>query len=282
MRILITGGNGQLGQSFAKVAEEYPAHGFFYADLPELDITSQASVAAAISEFRPDVIVNCAAYTAVDRAESEPEAARAINADGARIVAEAASREGIKLVHISTDYVFDGTASRPLREEEPVAPLGVYGRTKLEGEQVVRASGAAAAVVRTAWLYSEFGANFVKTMLRLASERREVNVVDDQRGSPTYAPDLARAVMRVIENGVSGFEIYHFAGSGVTSWCGFAAEIFRLAGSGVKLNPITTAEFPTAAPRPAYSALDTSKIASVGAVVPSWKDSLKICIENIF
>lgn len=281
MNILVTGGRGQLGCSFHKIAAEYPHHNLIFTDIPELDITDPESVSQAVADNGIDVIVNCAAYTAVDRAESEPETARQINAIGPRVLAQTALRHGVKLVHISTDYVFDGRASSPLREDSPTGPTNVYGRTKLDGEREIESAGIDAAIIRTSWLYSEFGGNFVKTMLRLAESRDVVNVVDDQRGSPTYAPDLARTTMRLIDNGIEGCEIYHYSNAGNVSWCEFAAGIFAVAGRRVRANPITTAEYPTPASRPAYSVMDTSKIARAGAAVPEWRDSLKICIAAI-
>jgi dTDP-4-dehydrorhamnose reductase len=279
MNILITGGRGQLGLSLQKIAADYPCHRFVFTDMPEVDITDPQSVSVLVEENRIDAVINCAAYTAVDKAESEPEAARKVNVDGPQTLAAAAVKYGLKLVHISTDYVFPGTGSTPLREDDPTGPDGVYGETKLLGEQAIAGAGCDALVVRTSWLYSEFGSNFVKTMLRLAETRSAINVVDDQKGSPTYAPDLAGAIMTLLEKGFAGYGVYHYCDAGEISWYDLAMETFRRAGIEVKVNPITTAEYPTAARRPAYSVLDTAKVRAAGAVTPFWKDSLKECIE---
>ncbi len=282
MRMLVTGGRGQLGRSLESVAAEFPQHEFLFTDMPETDILDARSLARACREFRPGAVINCAAYTAVDRAESEPEAARALNALGPAIVAAAAKECGAAMVHISTDYVFGGATLRvPIAEDAVPAPLGVYGRTKAEGERAVAESGADAAVIRTAWLYSEFGNNFVKTMLRLSGERDEVAVVADQFGSPTYAPDLARAIVAVVEHGIRGTEIYHYTDSGCISWYEFACEIFRQAGRATRVKPITSDEYPSAARRPLWSVLDKGRIEALGAAVPSWRDSLAVCLSRL-
>lgn len=281
MHILITGANGQLGMSLRKIAGEYPSHSFVFTDLPEADITDRSSMALLIDKVIPDVIVNCAAYTAVDRAEGEPEIAESINSGGPSVLASLAKERGAALIHISTDYVFDGTAAKPYRENDPVNPATIYGKTKLAGERAVEASGADAAVIRTAWLYSEFGNNFVKTMLRLACEGRDISVVNDQTGSPTYATDLARAVMAVIGKGIKGYQVYHYSGSGQTTWYGFAKKIFTLAGRTVNVAPVPTSGYPTAATRPPYSVLDTSKIQNAGAAVRPWEESLEECLKII-
>lgn len=282
MRMLVTGGRGQLGRSLESLAAEFPQHEFLFTDMPETDILDARSLARACREFRPGAVINCAAYTAVDRAESEPEAARALNALGPAIVAAAAKECGAAMVHISTDYVFGGATLRvPIAEDAVPAPLGVYGRTKAEGERAVAESGADAAIIRTAWLYSEFGNNFVKTMLRLSGQRDEVAVVADQFGSPTYAPDLARAIVAVVEHGISGTEIYHYTDSGCISWYEFACEIFRQAGRATCVKPITSDEYPSAARRPLWSVLDKGRIEALGAAVPSWRDSLAVCLARL-
>ncbi len=279
MKVLVTGGRGQLGMSLQKIVADKPHHRFVFTDMPEADITDPRSIASLVEEYGIEAIINCAAYTAVDKAESEPQAAHEVNVEGPRALGAVARKYGLKLVHISTDYVFSGNGHTPLTEDDPTGPTGVYGETKLAGERAIEAAGCDAVVVRTSWLYSEFGSNFVKTMLRLAETRDEINVVNDQKGSPTYAVDLAEAIVVLLEKGFKGYGIYHYCDAGETSWYELAAETFRLAGIGVKVNPITTAEYPTPARRPTYSVLDTSKIRAAGVVVPFWKDSLKDCIE---
>ena len=279
MVILVTGANGQLGLSLRKIAPEYPAHSFVFTDLPEGDITDAKGMEAVVKKCGAEAIINCAAYTAVDRAESDEAAAERINADGPAVLAALAVRYGCRLIHLSTDYVFDGNARRPYREEDPVGPVSVYGRTKLTGEERVRTSGACGAIVRTAWLYSAFGNNFVKTMLRLAGEGKTPSVVDDQYGTPTYATDLARALMVLVQRPGEDMELFHYTDGGETTWYDFAVEIFRQADMPVAVVPVDTAGYPTAARRPHYSVLDKSRIAAVGAVLPDWRASLRTCLD---
>lgn len=281
MNVLVTGADGQLGMSLRKIAGEYPSCAFMFAGFPEYDVADAGCMASLIESAKPDVIVNCAAYTAVDRAESEPDEARRTNALGVAVLASLARERGIGLVQISTDYVFDGTSRRPYKENDAVNPHTVYGLTKLEGENAVRESGADTVIVRTSWLYSEFGNNFVRTMLRLAEEKEFLKVVDDQRGSPTYATDLARAVIVLINKGLKGFDIYHYSGCGDTTWYGFAKEIFSLAGKRAGVIPVATADYPSAAHRPLYSVLDTAKIRGTGAIVRPWRESLAECLRNL-
>ena len=281
MKILVTGGNGQLGKSLQKIAPEYPDHEFFFCDLPEGDITDRDRMAGLINETGAEIIVNCAAYTAVDKAEEEPEAARSVNTYGPEVLASLAGEYGIKIVHISTDYIFDGVSARPYREDDAANPRTVYGRTKLEGEIALRMSGVDAAIIRTSWLYSEYGANFVKTMLRLAGDGRDIRVVDDQTGCPTYATDLARAIVAVIEEGEEGIKIYHYSNEGSTTWLGFAREIFHQAGQKPLLDGISTAEYNAKAHRPAYSVLDTSAIKSIGVEIRNWKEALAECLSEL-
>ena len=277
--ILVTGGRGQLGLSLRKIAAEYPQYGFLFTDLPEGDITDEASIDRLVEEDKIDIIVNCAAYTAVDRAESDEDTARKINALGPAVLADIARKKGIKLVHISTDYVFPGTGNSPLKETDTPAPESVYGRTKLEGEKAVEASGCEATIIRTGWLYSEFGNNFVKTMLRVGKEQGKLNVVYDQTGTPTYATDLARAIMTLVQNEVKGFDIYHYADEGAVSWYDFAKSIFDIYGMNVAVNAIEAKDYPCAAVRPGYSVLSKEKIKATGAGVPYWRDSLGQCIH---
>lgn len=279
MNILITGANGQLGLSLKKVSGEYPAHRFFFTDLPEADITQRDVIDALIRESMAELIVNCAAYTAVDKAESEPCLAMKINAEGAGILAGLARKHGIPLIHISTDYVFNGEASEPLTEEEPTDPVNVYGRTKLAGEKAVRDAGCDAAVIRTSWLYSEYGNNFVKTMLRFAESGTSPRVVCDQTGTPTYAADLARTIMHLAENGIRKFETYNFSNGGQTTWYDLAREIFALAGIDAKVVAVDTASYPTAARRPRYSVLSKAKIMAAGVRVRPWQEALADCIK---
>ena len=281
MNILVTGGNGQLGCSLRKIAGMYPQHRFVFTDVPEADITDWACIAALAEKHAIDLIVNCAAYTAVDRAESDAETAAKINVQGSEVLAGVARERGIGLIHISTDYVFDGESCHPLKEDRPTAPQGVYGRTKLAGEQAIEASRCNACVIRTAWLYSEYGNNFVKTMLRLGRERDELNVVYDQVGTPTYATDLAHAILRLAERGVSGFEVYHFSDEGAISWYDFAKAVFALAGIDIRVGAIETAAYPTPARRPAYSVLAKDKIREAGVRVPYWLDSLRECMAIV-
>ncbi|MBR5695564.1 MAG: dTDP-4-dehydrorhamnose reductase [Paludibacteraceae bacterium] len=278
MNILITGANGQLGNSMRKIAGNYPQHTFIYTDMPEVDITNLPLLEGLVKKENIGAIINCAAFTAVDKAESCEELAAKINVDGPKNLAIAAKSVGAKLIHISTDYVFDGKSSLPLKETDATQPIGVYGRTKRQGEIEVEKTGCDAIVIRTAWLYSEYGNNFVKTMLRLGKERESLNVVYDQIGTPTYATDLAIAIMTLLEKGFKGFDTYHFSNEGVISWFDFTKTIFEIAGLNTKVNAIESFEYPTAAERPAYSVLNKRKIKTAGVHVPYWKDSLKTCI----
>ena len=281
MNILVTGGNGQLGNSIKKISSDYPQHTFFFTDVPEVDITNLNLLDRLMEEKSVDAIINCASYTAVDKAESDVVLAESINVAGPKNLAEAAKKRGAKLIHVSTDYVFNGTANEPLKEEAQTDPIGVYGRTKLAGEQAVKDSGCDALVIRTAWLYSEFGNNFVKTMLRLGREREQLGVVFDQVGTPTYAPDLAVAIMTLLDKGFTGFDLYHFSNEGVISWYDFTKAIFRLENINITLNPIESCEYPTPAKRPAYSVLNKKKIKAAGVSVPYWEDSLRVCLKEL-
>lgn len=281
MKIFVTGADGQLGMSLRKIADDYPQHRFTFTDMPEADVADRGTMERLVAESGAELIVNCAAYTAVDRAESEPDTADRVNRVGAVNVASIARDRGIPLIHISTDYVFSGDGNRPITEDDRPDPRNVYGRTKLDGDRAVKASGCAAAIVRTSWLYSEFGHNFVKTMLRLGVSGQHLRVVDDQTGSPTYAVDLARTVMQLVERGVRGFEIYNFCNGGYTTWYGFACEIFRQAGIEAQIEPVMTGEYPTTAVRPAYTVLDTAKIRKAGIVVEEWREALGQCLTEL-
>lgn len=281
--ILVTGANGQLGSELRKIGFT-ALDEVFFTDVAELDITSYEAVARFVEEHEIDTIINCAAYTAVDKAEDEPELAAKINTEAVANLAKVANKQDCLLIHVSTDYVFDGTAEKPYSEKNSPCPVSVYGKTKLAGEEAIKKSRCLYIIIRTAWLYSTFGNNFVKTILRLAGERSEINVVSDQVGSPTYAEDLARAIVTIMENDDRGmFEgIYHFSDEGVCSWYDFASEIVRISGLPCRVNPVTTAEYPTKTQRPAYSVLDKTKIKNTfGVAVPRWQDSLAACMKEL-
>lgn len=282
MNILITGANGQLGNEMRALSVEHPEHSYFFTDVNELDITNERAVVAFMKRFHVNLIVNCAAYTAVDRAEDEPGLCDRLNREAPGILAETAKNFGASMIHISTDYVFDGTAHTPYAEFVMPSPNSVYGRTKLAGEEEVRRHCPECMIIRTAWLYSTYGNNFVKTMIRLGREREELGVVFDQIGTPTYARDLARAIYASIERGVVA-GIYHFSNEGVCSWYDFTVAIHRLAGINTcRVKPIHSYEFPAKAPRPSYSVLDKSRIKSaLNLQIPHWEESLKECIEQL-
>lgn len=287
MKILITGAYGQLGSEIRELIPGFPGWQFLFTDADSLDITNDAAVAAFFEAESPDFVVNCAAYTAVDKAETDWETAWKVNALAPKLLADNSKVAGAKLIHISTDYVFDGCGHLPYTETDEVKPANVYGQTKLEGEKHVLAVNPATIVIRTSWLYSSFGNNFVKTMLRLGRERGELNVVFDQVGSPTYAADLATVILGIIkraENQPESFipGVYHFSNEGVASWFDFAKAIFEMAGENVKLNPVRSEQFPTPAKRPAFSVLDKQAIKKTFEIeIPYWKDSLKICLEKL-
>ncbi|MBR3976687.1 MAG: dTDP-4-dehydrorhamnose reductase [Bacteroidaceae bacterium] len=284
MNILVTGANGQLGNEMRRLGAVSP-NNYIFTDVAELDIANSAAVLGAVRENGIEIIVNCAAYTNVDRAESDEAAAELINSTAVGNLAAAAKECGATLFHVSTDYVFGLEGNTPRTEEMPVAPLGVYGRTKLMGEQAIASSGCKALVFRTAWLYSEFGNNFLKTMLRLTAEKEQLKVVFDQVGTPTYAGDLALAIFSIIEAGVyEGNEgIYHFSNEGVCSWYDFAVEIAAAAGnSNCRIEPCHSSEFPSPVTRPSYSVLDKTKIKSTfGLDIPHWRESMEYCIKRI-
>lgn len=276
MVVLVTGGNGQLGQALQFVAPDFPDVTFHFAASSEADITDTSSLSSAFERIKPDICVNAAAYTAVDKAESEPEQATLINVVGARNLAETCLRYDVTLIHISTDFVFDGQKRTPYQESDATNPTGVYGQTKRDGEQAIVQVGGKYFIIRTSWLYSQFGANFMKTMLRLAGERDTISVVNDQVGTPTHAVDLARAIVAIIRSGNTHYGIYHYSNEGVASWYDFARKIFEVNDIRINVKPIATTEFPTPAKRPAYSVLDKSKIKDVFQIeVPDWETSLK-------
>ena len=284
LNILITGANGQLGSSLRRLGGVSP-HNYLFTDVAELDITDAAAVLRTVEERRIDVIVNCAAYTDVERAEEDEPMAELLNHKAAGNLAAAAKATGATLFHVSTDYVFDGTAHTPYTEDGTPSPLGAYGRTKLAGERAVMASGCRYLIFRTAWLYSEYGNNFLKTMLRLTSERDTLQVVFDQIGTPTYAGDLALAIFSIIESErYAGNEgVYHFTDEGVCSWYDFATEIAAAAGhDSCHIIPCRTAEFPTKAARPAYSVLDKTKIKTTFQMdIPHWREPMIYCLKQL-
>lgn len=282
MNILVTGANGQLGNEMQVLARENLQHTYFFTDVQELDICDEQAVYAYVSEHKIDIIVNCAAYTAVDKAEDNVELCDKLNNIAPGYLARAAQANGAAMIQVSTDYVFDGTAHIPYTEEEPTCPASVYGSTKLAGEQNVMDHCEKAMVIRTAWLYSIYGNNFVKTMIRLGQERDSLGVIFDQIGTPTYANDLAQAIFAAINKGVVR-GIYHFSDEGVCSWYDFTIAIHRLAGiTSCKVKPLHTADYPAKAPRPHYSVLDKTKIKDTfGIEIPHWEESLKRCINQL-
>lgn len=282
MNILVTGANGQLGNEMQVLARENLQHTYFFTDVQELDICDEQAVYAYVSEHKIDIIVNCAAYTAVDKAEDNVELCDKLNNIAPGYLARVAQANGAAMIQVSTDYVFDGTAHIPYTEEEPTCPASVYGSTKLAGEQNVMDHCEKAMVIRTAWLYSIYGNNFVKTMIRLGQERDSLGVIFDQIGTPTYANDLAQAIFAAINKGVVG-GIYHFSDEGVCSWYDFTIAIHRLAGiASCKVKPLHTADYPAKAPRPHYSVLDKTKIKDTfGIEIPHWEESLKRCINQL-
>ena len=287
MKILITGANGQLGNEIKVLSAKLPNWQFLFTDVEELNITDENAVNNFFKGTQPDYIVNCAAYTAVDMAESDLESAKKINALAPKILANHAKKADAKFIHISTDYVFDGDTFTPYSEESKVNPKSVYGETKLLGEQNCLNQNAQSVIIRTSWLYSGFGNNFVKTMLRLGKERGQLNVVFDQVGTPTYAADLADAIISIIglseknkEKFVPG--IYHYSNEGVASWYDFAKAIFEISGVKCNVSPVLSDQFPTPAKRPGYSVLNKSKIKNTFDLnIPYWRDSLKNCLDKI-
>lgn len=282
MNILITGANGQLGNEMRVLSSGYPEYSFFFTDVQELDICDEKAVNSFVEEHEIDVIVNCAAYTAVDNAEDNRELSDKLNNIAPGYLAGAAAKRGASMIQVSTDYVFDGTNHIPYTEDEPTCPDSVYGTTKLAGENNVLDSCEKAVVIRTAWLYSTFGNNFVKTMIRLGRERDSLGVIFDQVGTPTYARDLAQAIYAIIGKGIVR-GVYHFSNEGVCSWYDFAKAIHRMAGiTGCDVNPLHTADYPTKAARPHYSVLDKTKIKSTfGIKIPHWEESLERCMEEL-
>ena len=280
--ILITGANGQLGNEMRLLSSENNQYNYFFTDVQELDICDEQAIQTFVTENQIDVIVNCAAYTAVDKAEDNADLCRKLNAVAPGYLAKAAESRGAAMIQVSTDYVFNGTNHIPYTEEEPTCPASVYGNTKLEGEQNVMSNCSKAIVIRTAWLYSTFGNNFVKTMIRLGKERESLGVVFDQIGTPTYARDLAKAIYAAINKGIVP-GIYHFSDEGACSWYDFTLAIHRIAGINTcKVSPLHTADYPAKAARPHYSVLDKTKIKKTFDIeIPHWEVSLQECINDI-
>lgn len=281
MVILVTGAHGQLGQALQSIALQYPAIQFWFCGSQEADLTNKTSLEEAFKKHKPTFCINAAAYTAVDKAESEPEKAYAINAEGVRNLAEVCLNNQTVLLHVSTDFVFDGVKKTPYTETDIPNPTGLYGASKLAGEQAIQEMLTRFYIVRTAWVYSQFGANFMKTMLRLGSEREQLTVVDDQLGSPTLATDLAKTLVRICQQTAQNltlapYGIYHYSNEGSCSWCDFAQQILLHHHISTPVLPIPTSSFPTPAKRPAYSVLDKSKIKQAfGLEIVSWQDALQ-------
>ena len=282
MVVLVTGANGQLGQSLQFIAGNYSQIDFVFCSSAELDITNLDNCKAVFSKYKPNYCINTAAYTAVDKAESEPEKAFAINATGAKNLAIVCKEQDAVLLHVSTDFVFDGNKKAPYTEEDVPNPTGVYGQTKLDGEKAIQETFENYFIIRTSWVYSQFGNNFMKTMLRLASERDSLSVVNDQIGTPTNAVDLAEVLVTIIKSQIPNpksqinYGIYNFSNEGQCSWYDFAKKIFEFNGIKIDLKPIPTTSFPTPAKRPAYSVLDKSKIKNAFKIaIKTWEERLK-------
>lgn len=280
--ILVTGANGQLGSELKKLSSAYSQYTFTFLTRDEFPLNDTVRIKDYLKSNQFDFLINCAAYTAVDKAESEKELAWQINATAVGVLAAACRDNIIKFLHISTDYVFDGTAKEPYKVDDLTNPQTVYGASKLEGERLAMNENSDAIIIRTSWVYSSYGNNFVKTMLRLFQEKEEISVVNDQIGSPTYAADLAEVIIKMISSGQWYEGIYHFSNEGVISWFDFAGAIKNLSGSSCKINPIPTSAYPTPAKRPAWSVLEKSKIQQhYGIQFRNWEESLRLCIEKI-
>jgi len=278
-KILVTGANGQLGKSLHSVAAEYPSFDFYFAGRDLVAVDDSVSVSAVFAEFKPDFCVNAAAFTAVDKAESDKDTAMAVNGTAVGILSETCRSNGAKFIHVSTDYVFDGLSEVPYKEDHLTDAVNYYGASKLAGEELAVQKNPDTIIIRTAWVYSEYGNNFVKTMLRLMKDRKEIGVVMDQIGTPTYAKDLAHAILDIVGGSVWAPGIYHYSNRGKISWYDFAEAIKIKSGFDCLVKPITTPEFPTPAKRPAFSLLDTSKIRETFDLnIPGWEESLDVCL----
>ena len=280
--IVVFGASGQLGQCLKQVAELKQINNIIFPPETEANILDTEAITKVFEQYKPAYVINCAAYTAVDKAEDDIDMARKINRTGAANLATQCKNSGAVLVHISTDFIFKGDKPYPLIESDIAEPISIYGLTKLEGEQDIESILPQHYILRTSWLYSEHGNNFAKTMLKLGAEREELKIIADQVGTPTYAIDLAGAVLDIITSGKENYGIYHYSNEGVTSWYDFAKAIFDLAGSKVKAYPIRTSEYPTRATRPAFSVMDKAKIKTTFNIqIPYWRDSLAVCLEKL-
>ena len=279
---LVFGGSGQLGQCLRTVSDQINFEGIIFPAEGEANILDIESLTSLFEKYKPAYSINCAAYTAVDKAEDELDLARKVNRDGAGNLAKLCAKYNCTLIQISTDFVFEGNIPKVLDEDDAASPISVYGLTKLEGEEAVAANTDKYYTIRTSWLYSEHGNNFVKTMLKLAADRSELSIIADQVGTPTYAIDLAGAILQIINNDAQQYGIYHYSNEGVTSWYDFAVAIFDIAGVKIKVNPIKTSQYPTKATRPKFSVMDKSKIKSTfNLPIPYWRDSLIACIKAL-
>jgi dTDP-4-dehydrorhamnose reductase len=284
LNILITGSNGQLGSEFRQVSVLYPYYNFIYTDIAELDITAAGQIDQFFNEHNIDSVINCAGYTAVDRAEEEPDLAMLINSEAVANLVQACKKYDVYIVHISTDYVFDGKNNRAYREDDSPNPASSYGKSKLAGEETMMSCLEKGMIIRTSWLYSSFGSNFVKTILKKGAEKGKLNVVNDQVGCPTYARDLAVTILEILPKALSTnqFEIYHYSSEGECSWYEFAKAAIQLANIPCQVNPVTSEQYPQQASRPFYSVLDKTKIKEqFGIVIPHWRESLKECVEML-
>lgn len=278
-KILVFGGKGQLGQCLRSVSKN---DDLIFLSSAEANICNKEQIESLFNKYKPKVIINCAAYTAVDKAEDEAAVATALNTTGPEILAELCRQFDVLIIHISTDFVFEGTTTGLLNEDEVTKPTGIYGKTKLDGERAIQEVWNKHIIIRTSWLYSEYANNFVKTMLRLAQDRDELNIVVDQVGTPTYAMDLASAILAIINNTDHKYGLYHYSNEGVASWYDFAHAIFELSNKKLHLKPIKTIDFPTKAKRPAYSVLDKTKIKQQFQLsIPHWRESLKVCLVRL-
>jgi dTDP-4-dehydrorhamnose reductase len=281
-KILVFGASGQLGHCLKKVADTQQLSDIFFPDEDEANILDEIGLNTLFAKYQPQFCINCAAYTAVDKAEEDMHTARKVNADGAANLAKLCKANGVTLVHVSTDFVFEGNTPYPLIETDAVNPINVYGLTKLEGEHAIADILPEHYILRTSWLYSEYGNNFVKTMLRLGAERDVLKVIADQVGTPTYAIDLAECILAIIAADNKQYGIYHYSNEGVTSWYDFAQSIFDISNTQVKVYPIRTAEYPTPAIRPTYSVMDKAKVKSIFNIeIPYWRHSLETCIKRL-
>ena len=283
-KVLVTGANGQLGQCIKDAVSQInnSEYQYTFVTRQEFDLANIQMMRDYLTQNEFDVLINCAAYTAVDLAEEEVDKAYAVNAEAVGEMAKICAEKNIEFIHVSTDYVFDGNADKPFAVDHETNPISVYGKSKLVGEQLAVKNNPESIIIRTAWVYSQHGKNFMKTMLRLFADKDEISVVNDQKGTPTNANDIARAILKVVQTRKKTPGIYHFTNAGDTTWFGFAEAIKELTNAKIKINPIPTSQFPTPAKRPAYSVLDTAKIQEVYDVeCPQWKDSLKLLLSKL-